>query len=299
MEKATTKIIYAHTILILFKLDGRSSIMLMMNIVRAVIQTVTFAMRIKIPDPQYNHLPPFSPSPLHSRVALYLPVRPELFPPVIVQYQIIMADGTTTTIEPLSDGTQPPSSSSFSSSSSNNNQPLNDNDGGNTSSSSSSSNYLIQVSETLPSHYEIQQFLTASNCGAISTFTGITRDNFAAKKVTALSYEGYIPMAIKELTNLCRDAHKKYPHVAKMVAVHILGDCPVGEASVVVGSSSPHRREAIACTEYLIDELKGRVPIWKKEIYEGDEQSVWKENVEWKDGRRRRVMVKQASCLED
>mmetsp|Transcript_8138 Transcript_8138/g.13755 ORF Transcript_8138/g.13755 Transcript_8138/m.13755 type:complete len:188 (-) Transcript_8138:128-691(-) len=187
-----------------------------------------------------------------------------------------MADSSST-IEPLSDGTQQPPSSFK--------QPLNDN----------TSNYLIQVSNTLPSHHEIQQFLTASNCGAISTFTGITRDNFAGKKVTALSYEGYTPMAIKELTNLCRDAHVKYPNVARMVAVHILGDCPVGEASVVVGSSSPHRREAIACTEYLIDELKGRVPIWKKEIYEGDEESVWKENVEWKDGRRRRVMVREES----
>lgn len=100
-------------------------------------------------------------------------------------------------------------------------------------------------------------------------------------------------MAIKELKSLCRDAKAKYTSVDKLVAVHILGDCPVGEASVIVGCSSPHRREAIRCTEYLIDELKGRVPIWKKEIYEGDEESVWKENVEWHEGRRRRVMVKE------
>eukprot|EP00970_Alexandrium_tamarense_P007048 scaffold1230_cov201-Alexandrium_tamarense.AAC.9 len=98
-------------------------------------------------------------------------------------------------------------------------------------------------------------------------------------------------MAIKELTKLCKEAKEKY-HVEKIVAVHLVGECPVGEASVVVGSCSPHRRDAIKCTEFLIDELKGRVPIWKKEIYEGDEQSVWKENVEWHEGRRRRVMVK-------
>lgn len=79
----------------------------------------------------------------------------------------------------------------------------------------------------------------------------------------------------------------------RVVAAHILGECPVGEASVIVGCCSPHRRDAIRCTEYLIDELKGRVPIWKKEIYEGDAGSVWKENVEWHEGRRRRVMVKE------
>jgi molybdopterin synthase catalytic subunit len=84
------------------------------------------------------------------------------------------------------------------------------------------------------------------------------------------------------------------------VAAHVLGDCPVGSASVVVGCNSPHRREAIRCTEYLIDELKARVPIWKKEVYEGDEEkSVWKENVEWREGRRRRVMVKVVVEEED
>mmetsp|Transcript_20936 Transcript_20936/g.37811 ORF Transcript_20936/g.37811 Transcript_20936/m.37811 type:complete len:203 (+) Transcript_20936:103-711(+) len=156
-----------------------------------------------------------------------------------------------------------------------------------------SSSFLIQVSETLPPIETIQTFLSSPSCGAISTFTGITRNNFAGKKVTHLSYEGYTPMAIKELKRLCRDAKAKYTGVDKLVAVHILGECPVGEASVVVGCSSPHRREAIRCTEYLIDELKGRVPIWKKEIYEGDEESVWKENVEWREGRQRRVMVKE------
>eukprot|EP00584_Thalassiosira_punctigera_P014529 CAMPEP_0172572414 /NCGR_PEP_ID=MMETSP1067-20121228/135031_1 /TAXON_ID=265564 ORGANISM="Thalassiosira punctigera, Strain Tpunct2005C2" /NCGR_SAMPLE_ID=MMETSP1067 /ASSEMBLY_ACC=CAM_ASM_000444 /LENGTH=259 /DNA_ID=CAMNT_0013364951 /DNA_START=70 /DNA_END=849 /DNA_ORIENTATION=- len=155
------------------------------------------------------------------------------------------------------------------------------------------SSFLTQVSETLPSHDDVQTFLSSPGCGAVSTFTGITRDNFAGKKVTRLSYEGYTPMAIKELRNLCRDAKVKYESVDRLAAVHILGDCPVGEASVIVGCSSPHRREAIRCTEYLIDELKGRVPIWKKEIYEGDEGSVWKENVEWREGRRRRVMVRE------
>ena len=154
---------------------------------------------------------------------------------------------------------------------------------------------MIQVSETLPSISTIQQFLSSSpTSGAISTFTGITRNNFNGKTVTHLSYEGYIPMAIKELTSICNDAKSRYKTVDKLVAVHIIGDCPVGAASVIVGCCSPHRREAIQCTEYLIDELKGRVPIWKKESYAGDDDNaVWKENVEWHDGRRRRVMVKE------
>ena len=98
-------------------------------------------------------------------------------------------------------------------------------------------------------------------------------------------------MALKELRELCTDAKLIYTTVDKLVAVHIIGNCPVGDASVIVGCCSPHRKEAIDCTEYLINELKARVPIWKKEMYDGD-TAVWKENVEWVEGRRRRVMIK-------
>ena len=104
-------------------------------------------------------------------------------------------------------------------------------------------------------------------------------------------------MATSTLQSLCNEAKLKFPTVDKIVAVHILGQCNVGEVSVIVGCNAPHRKEALQCTEYLIDELKARVPIWKKEIYEDDDDGgsggVWKENVEWREGRRCRVMVKQ------
>lgn len=144
------------------------------------------------------------------------------------------------------------------------------------------SSLLIQVSNTLPSLESIQQFLASSSpgCGAVSLFIGITRNNFEGKIVTKLVYEGYILMAIRELRVLCHNARVKYPNVERLVTVHRLGECPVGEASVILGCNSPHRRESMHCTEYLIDELKARVPIWKLEVYEGDEHSVWKENIE-------------------
>lgn len=76
------------------------------------------------------------------------------------------------------------------------------------------SSFLVQVSDSLPPHDTIQAFLSSPTCGAISTFTGITRNNFAGKRVTHLSYEGYTPMAIKELKRLCRDAKAKYDVVS-------------------------------------------------------------------------------------
>lgn len=151
-------------------------------------------------------------------------------------------------------------------------------------------NYFIKVSEDLPSLQECYDFTCDPGCGAVSSFVGTTRDNFKGKKVTKLSYEGYVPMAEKELRKLCAEASTKYA-VQKIAAVHILGDCPVGEASVILVCSSPHRRDALHCCEFLIDELKARVPIWKLEVYEGDE-AVWKENIEWHEGKRERVMVK-------
>jgi len=153
--------------------------------------------------------------------------------------------------------------------------------------------YLIKVSEVIPTLEECMTFVTDPSCGAISTFSGITRNNFQGKTVTKLSYEGYIPMAERELRKICIEANDKYPSVQKIAAVHIIGDCPVSKASVLLCASSPHRKDAIYCVEYLIDELKARVPIWKLECYEdGDGESVWKENVEWFNGKQHRVMVK-------
>lgn len=153
--------------------------------------------------------------------------------------------------------------------------------------------FMIQVSEKLPSLQECCDFCNDASCGAMSSFVGITRNNFQGKIVTKLSYEGYVPMAEKELLKLCQDACQKYPSIAKIAAVHILGDCPVGQASVILAASSPHRMDAMHCVEYLINELKARIPIWKREVYQGDEESVWKENIEWHEGKKKRVMVKE------
>lgn len=157
---------------------------------------------------------------------------------------------------------------------------------------STTSPFWIKVSENLPTVEECYAFVAAEpSCGAVATFVGITRNNFNGKTVKKLSYEGYVPMAEKELHKLCREAISKFPSIKKIATAHILGDCPVGSASVVICCSSPHRKESIHCVEFLIDELKARIPIWKLEVYEGDEQSIWKENIEWHEGQQSRRMV--------
>jgi molybdopterin synthase catalytic subunit len=155
----------------------------------------------------------------------------------------------------------------------------------------------IQVSEQIPSLEECYRFVASDpSCGAVSTFVGITRDNFQGKQVQKLWYEAYVPMAVKVLLEICHEAlsfeEEGGSSVSRIAAVHIVGDCPVGNASVVLACSSPHRQQSIRCCEYLINQLKARVPIWKLEVYEEEDGCVWKENVEWKEGKQHRVMVK-------
>ncbi|OQR83277.1 molybdenum cofactor synthesis protein 2 large subunit [Achlya hypogyna] len=119
------------------------------------------------------------------------------------------------------------------------------------------------------------------SAGAISTFVGTTRDNFQGKVVEHLEYEGYVPMAEKELKNICVSIRTKWPHVVGIAMLHRLGVVAVKEASVIIAVSSPHRQEALEAVAYGIDTLKARVPIWKLEKYAGDDR-VWKENPEWR-----------------
>ncbi|KAI2512826.1 molybdopterin synthase [Fragilaria crotonensis] len=151
----------------------------------------------------------------------------------------------------------------------------------------------IDIRADLPSVQECYEYCAADpSCGAVASFVGITRDNFQSKKVLFLSYEAYESMARAVLRTICLEARRLFG-VHRIAALHKIGECPVGHASVILVCASPHRKASLEATEYLIDELKARVPIWKREVYEGDEQSVWKENIEWHEGKSKRVMIKE------
>ncbi|KAF0687081.1 Aste57867_21162 [Aphanomyces stellatus] len=109
----------------------------------------------------------------------------------------------------------------------------------------------------------------------------VTHASAGGKKVVHLEYEGYIPMADKELKSICDAIRRQWPGVVGIAMLHRLGVVAVKEASVIIAVSSPHRRESLEAVAYAIDTLKARVPIWKLEKYEGDER-MWKENAEWR-----------------
>lgn len=125
---------------------------------------------------------------------------------------------------------------------------------------------------------EIIDLVSFPNCGAISNFIGITRDNFENKKVIKLEYEAYESMALKEMMNICIKIRAKW-NIESIAIYHRVGEVPISKASVVIAVSSPHRTDSLKAVEYAINELKASVPIWKKEVYETGE-TQWKENKE-------------------
>ncbi|KAI4469114.1 molybdopterin synthase related [Holotrichia oblita] len=118
-------------------------------------------------------------------------------------------------------------------------------------------------------------------CGAISIFVGTTRDNFQGKTVTQLQYEAYENMAITSLQKICAEIRERWSSIVNIAIYHRLGVVPVKEASIVIAISSPHRNEALTATQWCIDNIKEKVPIWKKEFYENESSPEWKENKEF------------------
>jgi molybdopterin synthase catalytic subunit len=100
--------------------------------------------------------------------------------------------------------------------------------------------------------------------GAIATFTGIVRDSSRGRSVTHLEYEAFESMALAQMRRIAGEIAQRWPDV-RVAMIHRTGRLEIGEPSVVVSASAPHRAEAIAACKWGIDRLKESVPIWKKE----------------------------------
>jgi molybdopterin synthase catalytic subunit len=106
----------------------------------------------------------------------------------------------------------------------------------------------------------------AAGHGATSLFLGTVRDTNEGRPVDGIDYTAYDRMAIAELERIVEEAVARHPGTAIMV-VHRLGALSVGDVSVGIASSNAHRAPAIDANRYVIEELKRRVPIWKRERY--------------------------------
>ncbi len=115
--------------------------------------------------------------------------------------------------------------------------------------------------------------------GGLAVFVGVVRDESAGRVVTRLEYSAYASMAKREMERIAAEIETEIPGV-RVACRHRVGSLDVGDAAVVCVASAPHRGEAFRACRELIDRIKARVPIWKREI--GPDGSAW---VGWEDAR--------------
>ena len=109
--------------------------------------------------------------------------------------------------------------------------------------------------------------------GAIATFLGTVRAQSRGREVIALEYEAYEEMAEDVLAQIAAEVDERYD-LCKVAITHRLGRVEVGETSVAIAVSAPHRQDALSACADVIEALKARVPLWKKELYEGGEEWI-------------------------
>ena len=109
--------------------------------------------------------------------------------------------------------------------------------------------------------------------GAIATFEGTVRRQSRGRTVIALEYEAYAGMAEKVMVQIADGVKERY-ELCEVAIAHRTGRCEIGDVSVAIAVSAPHRQDALSACRDVIDELKERVPLWKKELYEGGEEWI-------------------------
>jgi len=132
---------------------------------------------------------------------------------------------------------------------------------------------MIRLTTDPIDHHALTEQVRRPGCGAVVTFLGTVRDLTGDRVTAALDYEAYPGMAEKKMAEIERATRERWP-VGELAMVHRLGHLEVGDVSVAVAVSCPHRAEAFDACRYAIDRLKELVPIWKKENW-ADGTTEW------------------------
>jgi len=132
---------------------------------------------------------------------------------------------------------------------------------------------LVNTEEKKISSEKANEFILSEKNGAESIFIGRVRNKNSGKKVTAVTYDAHDQAVIKSFQSICNEAKGKFDNNASIFLEHAKGYVSVGEISILIAVSSGHRDEAFKVCRYILEEIKHKSPIWKKEHYiEGDEQ---------------------------
>lgn len=118
----------------------------------------------------------------------------------------------------------------------------------------------------------VAAIVSSPDCGAVTTFIGLVRDENGGRRVLWLDYEAYEPLALKAFARIDEEAGGRWPSIALAIH-HRVGRVEIGQPSVVIAAASPHRAEAFAACRFAIERVKQIAPIWKHEHFEGGE--IW------------------------
>lgn len=133
---------------------------------------------------------------------------------------------------------------------------------------------MIEITQSPIDHAAITERVRSNRAGAVCSFLGTVREFTAERRTASLDYEAYPGMAEKKMAELEAEARRRWP-IIDAALVHRVGHLDLGEISVVVAVSCPHRDQAFEACRWLIDTLKQVVPIWKKELWaDGTEEWV-------------------------
>jgi molybdopterin synthase catalytic subunit len=134
-----------------------------------------------------------------------------------------------------------------------------------------SDDLVLLVQDSIDADALIRHVRTPAD-GAIVTFDGCVRNQSHGRRTLYLDYEAYEPMAVAKMQEIAGEAHAKFP-IDRVAIAHRVGRLEIGETSVFIAVSAPHRAAAFEACRYAIDTLKRSVPIWKKEYFE--DGAVW------------------------
>ena len=138
---------------------------------------------------------------------------------------------------------------------------------------------IIDVSKEKIDILKAEEFLSSSNFGALIYFVGTVRDLNENKKVTGITYDSRDSMVIKSFEEIYKDSEIKLKIKDKAVFIeHVKGYVSIKEKSIIIGVGCKHRNDAYTLSRFIIEEIKKRTPIWKKEHYT-NEESEWLKGV--------------------
>lgn len=132
---------------------------------------------------------------------------------------------------------------------------------------------MVEISESPLDHAALTERVRHANAGAVCTFLGTVREMTGDRRTVHLDYEAYPEMAAKKLADLEAEARRRWP-VIEVALAHRVGKLELGDVSVVVAVSCPHRGDSFEACRWLIDTLKEVVPIWKRERW-ADGREEW------------------------